>query len=198
MKKTSRAVQAEKTRNLIYKTALSMFKKFGYDEVSISQICKEAGVSVGTFYHYFESKEAALMEGFLQFDEQLDFLEFDGNAANRIIEVIDLLNKSSIEWGSKMLVKAMSVHLSTGGKYVSPDRKINSFLYQLAQLGLAEGTFDSSYTPDNIADIILRVWRGVLFDWSYRGGSYDLCEVSRHDTLVLLNGFRSPLRTVST
>ncbi|MCD7755251.1 MAG: TetR/AcrR family transcriptional regulator [Firmicutes bacterium] len=192
MKKTSRAEQAEKTRNLIYRTALRMFKEIGYDEVSISQICKEAGVSVGTFYHYFESKEAALMEGYLQFDEQLELFEFRGSPEECIIEITDLLNKSSIEWGSKMLVKAMSVHLRTGGRYVLSDRKINGFLYRLASAGIEDGTYDPSYTPEYISDLLLRTWRGVLFDWSYRGGSYDLCEVSRNDILVVLNGLHTP------
>ncbi|MCD8023260.1 MAG: TetR/AcrR family transcriptional regulator [Lachnospiraceae bacterium] len=170
-----------------------MFKEAGYDEVTINQICKEAGVSVGTFYHDFESKESALMEGYVEFDDLLEPLTFNGNVVDGIIEIIDLLNNSSIGWGSKMLVKAMSVHLSTGGKYVSQDRKLNRYLYQLSNSGIEDGTFDASYTPEYITEAILRSFRGTLFDWSYRGGSYDLCEISRRDILVIINGFRSPL-----
>ncbi|MCD7843265.1 MAG: hypothetical protein LUG17_01400 [Clostridiales bacterium] len=96
-----------------------------------------------------------------------------------------------------MLVKAMSVHLRTGGKYVLPDRKINSFLYRFASAGIEDGTYDPSYTPEYISDLLLHTWRGALFDWSYRGGSYDLCEVSRNDILVILNGLHSPCTNFS-
>lgn len=55
--KTSRQVQAEQTRARVLEAGVSLIEERGYDEVAISDIIKAAGVSIGTFYHYFASKD---------------------------------------------------------------------------------------------------------------------------------------------
>ena len=55
-KLTSRTRQADATRKRIYNTAIRLFKQYGYEQVSVSQIAKAANVGIGTFYHYYESK----------------------------------------------------------------------------------------------------------------------------------------------
>lgn len=44
-------------RNLILKKASEMFEIFGYDEMKVSDLAKDVGISVGTVYTYFTSKE---------------------------------------------------------------------------------------------------------------------------------------------
>jgi len=44
-------------RNLILEEALLMFEEYGYEELKISDLSKKIGVSVGTIYSYFKSKE---------------------------------------------------------------------------------------------------------------------------------------------
>ena len=56
--KTSRQAKAELTRQRLLDTGIALIDANGYDAVSINDIVSEAGVSVGTFYHYFESKDA--------------------------------------------------------------------------------------------------------------------------------------------
>ena len=46
----------ERKEELIDK-AEKLFVKYGYDEVSVSDIVKKAGVAQGTFYYYFKSKD---------------------------------------------------------------------------------------------------------------------------------------------
>lgn len=41
-------------------TAVEMFVRHGYGNVSVGQICKECGVTRGSFYNYFNSKEKLL------------------------------------------------------------------------------------------------------------------------------------------
>ena len=60
---------------LILTVALELFSKHGYLGASMQTISKEAGVSKGNLYNYFESKEelleAVLTNGLLQFSELL-------------------------------------------------------------------------------------------------------------------------------
>ena len=55
-KMTSRDIQAQATKDKIYKVGIELIQKYGIDGVNVTQIAKAAGVSVGTFYHYYTSK----------------------------------------------------------------------------------------------------------------------------------------------
>ena len=49
-----------KSKEAIKEVALELFARYGYHHTSISRIAKEAGVSKGLMYNYFDSKEALL------------------------------------------------------------------------------------------------------------------------------------------
>ena len=55
---TMRQSRAELTRRTIVEKGIALIEERGYDNVSVQDIVGAAGVSVGTFYHYFESKDA--------------------------------------------------------------------------------------------------------------------------------------------
>ncbi|RLD88842.1 MAG: hypothetical protein DRJ09_07640 [Bacteroidetes bacterium] len=89
--------QFETIRNekikLISKTALKLFAEHGYESTSISMIAKEAGISKGLIYNYFESKVALLrlvMEKGLK--EFMSILSIENETIiqrNKIIDFID-------------------------------------------------------------------------------------------------------------
>ena len=54
---TSRDLQARETRERLMRTAMDLIAGEGYRTVTVSRICRECGVSVGTFYQYFTSKK---------------------------------------------------------------------------------------------------------------------------------------------
>ncbi len=58
---TKRKLQALESRKHILDTALELTKKNGFERTSIQDICREAGVSTGAFYHYFKSKDEILI-----------------------------------------------------------------------------------------------------------------------------------------
>lgn len=55
-------VQKESVRNLIIHSALTLFATKGYNDTSIADIAKTAGISVGNVYRYFKSKNEVLEE----------------------------------------------------------------------------------------------------------------------------------------
>jgi uncharacterized protein len=44
----------EKTRELIFNTAVELLKQEGYDRLTIRKICQASGTSNGSFYHFFK------------------------------------------------------------------------------------------------------------------------------------------------
>src|SRR6059036_2095569 len=57
MPKTAVAEAASAARERILAAAERRFATFGYRRTGIAEIAREAGVSAGTIYRYFESKE---------------------------------------------------------------------------------------------------------------------------------------------
>ncbi|HEX2997610.1 MAG TPA: TetR/AcrR family transcriptional regulator [Anaerolineales bacterium] len=61
--------RSEETRSRILEAAIKLFSNRGYNKASVDDICAEAGISKGAFYHHFESKQAlfrALLNTWLQ------------------------------------------------------------------------------------------------------------------------------------
>lgn len=52
--------RSEARRAQILAAARDCFRRSGFHGASIAQICKEAGMSAGHIYHYFENKEAII------------------------------------------------------------------------------------------------------------------------------------------
>ncbi|AFM00894.1 MULTISPECIES: TetR/AcrR family transcriptional regulator [Desulfitobacterium] len=50
------------TYTRLYKCAMELFHKQGYEQTSVEQITQLADVGKGTFYNYFQSKEAVVLE----------------------------------------------------------------------------------------------------------------------------------------
>lgn len=46
-----------RTKELIVNTAKKLFYEYGYDDVSITQICQEADITRTKFFYYFKNKE---------------------------------------------------------------------------------------------------------------------------------------------
>jgi AcrR family transcriptional regulator len=47
-------------RERLYEAALDLFRMHGYDETTVSDITKRAGLAKGTFFNYFPTKDAVL------------------------------------------------------------------------------------------------------------------------------------------
>ncbi len=70
---------ASDKRKLFLKVGEQLFSRYGYKDVNIEDITREAGVGTGSFYTYFQSKEAF-------YEEILDNLEEQGiHSVDRLV-----------------------------------------------------------------------------------------------------------------
>jgi AcrR family transcriptional regulator len=56
----STTTKGEQTRELIFKTALELFRESGFDATTMQEVADRAGVAKGAAYYYFPSKEAII------------------------------------------------------------------------------------------------------------------------------------------
>ena len=72
------------TKSKIVSAAWKLFYEQGYDDTTVDEIIKESGTSRGSFYHYFESKDALVGSLAYLFDEKYEELipeiDIDGDS----------------------------------------------------------------------------------------------------------------------
>jgi len=210
--KPTRKEQAIVTRRKLFDKALEIFAVKDMEDVRIKDICKETGVSVGTFYNYYTSKEDLLMEAYRFFDEEVvsraqkktyaSALEalyfiiayqcgnheglFDEKADAQVLEIL-----RHYEAGELLLwQQVLRIQLKTGGKSViESDRSMNFYIRELVMRALSVGELVSCTPPAEIADTVLRISRGTMFDWAVRNGSYKAYEYAVKDVKHYLRAF---------
>ena len=62
------------TKGKIVSAAWQLFYRQGYDDTTIDEIVEASGTSRGSFYHYFEGKDALLSSLSYLFDEKYEEL----------------------------------------------------------------------------------------------------------------------------
>lgn len=69
---TSRAAQAERTRQHLLSTAVRLFSENAYSDVAVADIAKDAGVAHGLIFHHFNNKRGIYLEAIEQAAIELD------------------------------------------------------------------------------------------------------------------------------
>jgi AcrR family transcriptional regulator len=62
--------KAEETRDRILDAALRLFRERGFEQTTMRDVAKEAGVATGAAYYYYRSKEDLVMAFYLRTDEE--------------------------------------------------------------------------------------------------------------------------------
>jgi len=150
-------------------------KTQGFHNVTIGEISKKAGVSVGAFYHYFKSKNDILAEIYHRanefFEAQADRLLAEPDISAAIISYFNLYAKQNVSTGIDFTKQLYS----TGNKlFLNTDRPMLKILYEIIRRGQESGKLFSDQSADLIADDLIVAARGMVFDWCLHDGEYDL------------------------
>lgn len=174
-KLTKRQIQAINTKNKIYKIALNLMTKKGYDNITIEDICKTAGVSVGTFYHYFKSKYDIFIEIYIKAD---DF--FYNSIANNLKtqstlnQVIEYFHHYAI-YNTKCGIDTMKQLYNPNNKmFIKKGRFMQTTLQNIIKNGQMKNEVRTDMSPEELTEYLFILARGVVYDWCLHDGQYDL------------------------
>ncbi len=102
-------VDREEFRRKLLHKSFELFAQKGYASITMRQIAEDLGVSTGTLYHYFSSKEALFLQ-LVEEQTQQDILNFLAVASNietlaeRIEAIIDFVSKHQDYFFSQTVV----------------------------------------------------------------------------------------------
>ncbi|MBM9579318.1 TetR/AcrR family transcriptional regulator [Leptospira sp. 201903070] len=93
VKSTGETGKSQQTRSLLFKTAISLFQKEGYDETTMRAIAQKAGLAVGATYYHFKTKEDIVLEFYRLTQEEaniqnIEFCKSESELKARVKNII--------------------------------------------------------------------------------------------------------------
>lgn len=190
-KMTSRQKQALETKKRIYRKTRELMKSNEFSDLTVSDICKNADVSIGTFYHYFQSKEDVLSMIY-SFEENFENLPSGISYADSILYLFNKELCSIEENGPGLLSQFLKMQILKSGRHVvEADSPFYKKIASLVKEGMEHGEFSGNNDHNKIAEALFRIYRGSFFDWAVCNGGYPLQEKALYDLSYFLRTLKS-------
>ena len=148
--------------------------------VTIKDICDRAGISVGSFYHLFESKEAVTEELYRYQSEDLAQRVYSDDPDEKIMAVLQDVLHISMEKGvhfMKMATVYETQHTPSIARTRSDGQIFTSttseLLIQALEQGRAMGRYRLTRPAWYYSDMMIFLFRSVLFFWQVSDGKFD-------------------------
>lgn len=187
--------RSEETRTRILEAAIRRFAISGYDAASVEDICTEAGVSKGAFYHHFPTKQAiflALLQGWLS------MIDLGLNAARRdtvpetLVKMTDLLPGvfTAAEDRLPMFLEfwlQASRDKKVWKAMIAPYRHYQELFNQLIADGVAEGSL-KPVDSQVVAQVIVSLAVGLVLQGVLDPHGADWEKTARESMRILMLG----------
>ncbi len=185
------------TRGRIVSAAWQLFYEQGYENTTVEDILALSGTSKGTFYHYFEGKDALLGTLSVLFDEKyaellptipedMDALDTLAYLNRELFAMID----ASIPLD--LLARLLSTQLTVRGEkhLLDRDRLYFRLLREIVSRGQARGEVRADVTVGEITKAYALMERALMYDWCLCGGVYNLSRYGEEMMGQFLRSYR--------
>ena len=173
--------KAKNTKGKIITAAWKLFYEQGYDDTTIEEIIDESGTSKGSFYHYFEGKDALLSSLSCLFDDKYEELKEQISENDNSFDTLVFLNRElfgMIDNGIDidLLTKLFSTQLTTKGErhLMDNSRVYFKLLRKIVSEGQKKGELTDAMTASEIVRFYAMCERGIMYDWCLMKGGYSL------------------------
>ena len=185
------------TKGRIVSAAWKLFYEQGYENTTVEDIIFESGTSKGSFYHYFEGKDALLGSLSMIFDEKYEELRGTMDPALDAAEALLYLNRELFAMiensvSMELLARLLSSQLVTRGERHLLDRNRTYFrlLHQIVKRGQDRGELRGDLPANEIVSAYAMFERALLYDWCLNNGAYALTKYAASMLPMLLEGYR--------
>lgn len=170
--------KSRETKERIFQAAKRILQKKGYEELSIKNICEEAGVSNGSFYHHFRTKDD-LLSYYIEDQPTInpDLLEMPDNAEG-VKEGIIQVYLNYVKYCRELGVEFMSGYYDTKNQALNaairterpyPIVTVQTYVEKAAAAGIIRLNIEIEKFTTDIRMIVI----GNVFEWCLRNGEAD-------------------------
>lgn len=186
-------LKSKETKEKIFQAAIRILQKNGYEYLSIKNICEEAGVSNGSFYHHFQSKDD-LLSYYIEAQptvkpELLDMPKNREEAKTAIVNVY--LNYAA--YCKKLGVDFVAGYYNPHNQALNPDIRTERpypivTVQQYLEKAVEKGAIELKLTISEVVNDIRMLVIGNAFEWAMRNGEVDIEENMKRSISHYLDG----------
>ena len=172
---------------------IQLAREKSYETITVQDICTAAGVSTGSFYHQFRSKDALVHEAYQNIDWLLTE-EFTAESSQLPpLQALDRLLRLYITYVQETIGLIIAQYYEVLLKNPNvprydPDRPYCREIRRLMMDAIQQGAISRRYDPEYLTWTVMRLVRGLIFDWVIQGGNYDLTERYALDYEIMTRG----------
>lgn len=187
---------ARNTRGKLVSAAWKLFYEQGYEDTTVEEIIELSGTSKGSFYHYFDGKDALLGTLSTLFDEKYEelteALDSDMSAMDQLLFLnVELFGMIENSIALDLLARLLSTQLVTSGEKHLLDH--NRIYYKLLRRIIARGQECGQLSTRSSVSEMVKLYalceRALLYDWCLCGGEYSLRQYSSRVMPGFLSSF---------
>ena len=170
--------KSRETKAKIFQAAKRILQKKGYEELSIKNICEEAGVSNGSFYHHFKTKDD-LLSYYIEDQPKIDpdLLELPDSAEgvkDGIIQVYMNYVKYCRELGVEFMAEYYDTKNQALNAAIRAERPYPIVTVQTyVEKAIREGIVRLHVGIDEFTTDIRMIVIGNVFEWCVKHGAAD-------------------------
>lgn len=171
-------LKSQETKRKIFQAAKKILQKKGYEELSIKNICEEAGVSNGSFYHHFKTKDD-LLSYYIEEQPRInpDLLALPESADEAKIAIIHIYlhyasycRELGVDFISNYYTpKNQALNPSVRTERAYPVLTVENYLQKAIDHGIIKPSLP---LPDILTDIRMLII-GNVFEWCLHHGETD-------------------------
>lgn len=174
------------TKGRIVSAAWKLFYDHGYEATTIEDIVWESGTSKGSFYHYFESKDALLGSLSYLFDEKYEQLSHEIPDDQNSIESLLYLNAELFamienQIDLDLLSRLFATQVTAKGEQslLDHNRMYYKLIRKIVTKGQERGEIVKTMTVNEIVKFYALCEHSLMYDWCLCKGGYSLKEYSK-------------------
>lgn len=185
-------------RELIIDTAWKLFGEKGYAEATINDIIREAGISKGTFYYYFRSKDDLLDTLSEILDREYERLDREEPEGLSCFDRLMWLNYEVHSFMERNMDYRMLAYLYSAqiikedfSSLLNRNRYYYKYVERIMYEGQKSGELTDSMTVSEMVSFFSMGERALVTEWCMNNGRFAFGEYSRRMFPVMMQGLKN-------
>ena len=184
------------TKGRIVSAAWKLFYEQGYENTTVEEIIELSQTSKGSFYHYFDGKDALLSTLSTLFDEKYEELQENFPEGMTAMDKLLFLNEELFGMiensiSMELLSRLLSTQLTTNGEkhLLDHSRTYYRLLRKIIVEGQEKGELGKTLSAGEMVKLYALCERALMYDWCLCGGEYSLKQYGMRTMPTFLSGF---------
>lgn len=179
------------TNERIREAIETLVQEKSYDSITIREICKEAGISIGSYYKHYNSKDDIIFQTIRSSAQRTnvelkELLSGKTGYENMMIYVdfqMSILSDYKISWMREIFRTYL---YGTNGQLMDRNSIYYKTILGIVKQGQKDGSIRNKIAAEDLSWMVLKSIIANFFAYCMESGSFDLIEVTKKEVIHIV------------